>query len=340
MERTYCKLFETHEDYQTFINSSTYEEPNISICKGFDSDHVHFNPIERMIICTFNIADISEPTQIIGTNDGAIVQTQQFTKLEVDGVTLPNVVQYYQFETTGIHTVKYLLANPEVIDEGAFTINNSNLVSVKIPYTVKYVAWWSIGTNNYSLTSIDLNSVEILQASAIFGNFSNIYIPKTVTHYGVFPNEGELVWSKPAIQGYINSITVDPENLFFDSRNNCNAVIETNTNALLQGSATTVIPNDIVEIKNTAFNGQNITSITIPESVTSIGENAFGGCSLLTSVYCQATVPPTLGNNAFGEPSSESSLKIYVPAESLNDYSQATNWSAYYSSNQILAMQS
>lgn len=337
MERTYCKLFETHEDYQTFINSSTYEEPNISICKGFDSDHLHFNPIERMIICEFNVTDISEPTEIIGTNDGAIAQTHQFTRLEVNGVTLSNVVQYYQFETMGIHTVKYLLANPEVIDEGALTVD-SNLVFVKLPYTVKTINWFCIG--NYSLTSIDLNSVEILGASAIFGNFSNIYIPKTVTHYGVFPNEGELVWSKPAISGCINSITVDPENLFFDSRNNCNAVIETNTNALLQGSETTVIPNDIVEIKNNAFNGQNITSITIPESVTSIGNNAFNNCALLTSVYCQATVPSTLGTNAFGEPSSESSLKIYVPAESLNDYSQATNWSAYYSTNQILAMQS
>lgn len=338
MERTYCKLFETHEDYQTFINSSTYEEPNISICKGFDSDHVHFNPIERMIICEFNVTDISEPTEIIGTTDAAIPQIQQFTRLEVDGVTLSNVVQSYQFETSGIHTVKYLLANPEIIDEGALTVD-SNLVSVKLPYTVKTLAWWCIGSP--SLTSIDLNSVEILWGAAILnGNFSNIYIPKTVTHYGVISNEGELVWRKPAISGYINSITVDPENLFFDSRNNCNAVIETNTNALLQGSETTVIPNDIVEIKNSAFERQNITSITIPESVTSIGENAFNSCSLLTSVYCQTTVPPTLGTNAFGEPDSESSLKIYVPAESLNDYSQATNWSVYYSSNQILAMQS
>lgn len=338
MERTYCKLFETHEDYQTFINSSTYEEPNISICKGFDSDHVHFNPIERMIVCIFNITDISESTQIIGNSDTAVPQTHQFAKLEVDGVTLPNVVQYYQFETTGTHTVKYLLVNPEIITEGALTCND--IVSVKLPYTVKSINWWCVGTNSNNLTSIDLNSVEILWGSGIIGNFSNIYIPKTVTHYGVFENAGELVWAKPAIMGYINSITVDPENLFFDSRNNCNAVIETNTNALLQGSATTVIPNDIVEIKNSAFNGQNITSITIPESVMSIGEDAFNGCTLLTSVYCLATVPPTLGTNVFGAASSESSLKIYVLAESLNDYSQATNWSAYYSSNQILAMQS
>lgn len=193
-------------------------------------------------------------------------------------------MQYYQFETTGIHTVKYLLANPEIIDEGTFTC--VDLVSVKLPYTVKDIYWFGIGTNSYNLTSIELNSVEILWGSAIIGNFSNIYIPKTVTHYGVFANAGEFVWAKPAIMGYINSITVDPENLFFDSRNNCNAIIETNTNALLQGSATTVIPNDIVEIKNSAFNGQNITSITIPESVTSIGEGAFNGCRLLTSVYC------------------------------------------------------
>jgi hypothetical protein len=112
----------------------------------------------------------------------------------------------------------------------------------------------------------------------------SIYIPKTVNYIGM--GEGSNVSYKPPITGSISSITVDPENPIYDSRNNCNAIIETATNALLQGSETTVIPDDIVEIKNGTFNGQRITSITIPESVTSIGEGAFNGCPLLTSVYC------------------------------------------------------
>ena len=336
MERTYCKLFETHEDYQTFINSSTYEEPNISICKGFDSDHVHFKPIERMIVCIFNVTDISQPTQIVGNDDIGQPATSQFESIEIDGVKLPNVVNEYQFSSTGLHTVKYSLAPNGAIADGPLCVDS--IVSIKLPYTVKSLGM--LGISSTQLSSIDLGYVELLQGACVMNTDPglSIYIPKTVNYIGM--GEGSLVSYKPPITGSISSITVDPENPIYDSRNNCNAIIETATNALLQGSETTVIPNDIVEIKNNTFSGQRITSITIPESVTSIGENSFNGCTLLTSVYCLATVPPTLGTNAFGAASSESSLKIYVPAESLNDYSQATYWSDYYSTNQILAIQS
>ena len=87
------------------------------------------------------------------------------------------------------------------------------------------------------------------------------------------------------------------------------------------------IPNSVTTIGNGAFyNCTGLTSVTIPNSVTSIGEYAFGGCEGLPSVKIQATTPPTLSNtNAFDD---TNNCPIYVPAESVDAYKTATNWSA------------
>jgi hypothetical protein len=78
-----------------------------------------------------------------------------------------------------------------------------------------------------------------------------------------------------------------------------------------------------------------LTSITIPNSVTSIGDFAFSGCTGLTSVTVLATTPPTLGNNVFNVswPNSHLPLpnltEIRVPASSVDAYKAAANWSDY-----------
>ena len=71
----------------------------------------------------------------------------------------------------------------------------------------------------------------------------------------------------------------------------------------------------------------SLTSITIPNSITSIGNNAFYYCSSLTSVTVKATTPPTLGYITFYGVSQN--LVIYVPAESVDAYKAANNWSTY-----------
>ncbi|MBQ6209968.1 MAG: leucine-rich repeat protein, partial [Prevotella sp.] len=71
----------------------------------------------------------------------------------------------------------------------------------------------------------------------------------------------------------------------YDSRNNCNAIIETSTNTLISGCKNTSIPNSVTTIGDGAFHGcSGLTSITIPNSVTTIGDGAFHGCSGLTSI--------------------------------------------------------
>lgn len=98
---------------------------------------------------------------------------------------------------------------------------------------------------------------------------------------------------------------------------------------LLAKSATSLtIGNSVKSIGEHAFyRCYMLNSITIPGSVESIDKDAFGYCTSLTSVTCETENPPTAGTGIFAD--SDSLTHIYVPAESVEAYKTATNWSVY-----------
>ena len=79
--------------------------------------------------------------------------------------------------------------------------------------------------------------------------------------------------------GKLTSFSVDKENKVYDSRGNCNAIIETATNTLIYGCKNTVIPNTVTKIGEDAFAYcVALKSIEIPNSVTDIKSGAFWDC--------------------------------------------------------------
>ena len=121
---------------------------------------------------------------------------------------------------------------------------------------------------------------------------SSISVPENVSYIG-----GIFV----AGCSNLAEISVDPDNQTYDSRDNCNAIIETATNTLKIGCKTTVIPTGVTVIDSGALQYcKGFTNITIPEGVTEIGNWAFGECTDLESVTLPASIS-LIKYGAFGE---------------------------------------
>ena len=108
----------------------------------------------------------------------------------------------------------------------------------------------------------------------------------------------------------LSSIVVAEGNKQYDSRNNCNAIIDTESNTLLHGCANTVIPDSVTAIGPGAFTRHpGITAISIPGSVKSIGNAAFFACENLDNVTIPDSVE-TIGQEAFARCKSLKTITI------------------------------
>ena len=164
------------------------------------------------------------------------------------------------------------------------------------------------------LTSITLpNSVTYIGSQVFYGctNLTSIIIPNSVTNIGT----AILQWCTN-----LTSIIVEADNPNYDSRNNCNAIIDTKSNVLLTGCQTTMIPNDITGIGWSAFGGcTGLTSVTIPNGVTSIEDYTFEGCAGLASVTIPNSVT-SIGSLAFFDCTGLTSITIPNSVTSIGSY--------------------
>lgn len=153
------------------------------------------------------------------------------------------------------------------------------------------------------------------RAFSACGDLTDVFIPRSVTHIG---KEAFKCYDIGYGDGYVietfshlTSIVVESGNPVYDSRNNCNAIIETATNMLLVGSANTIIPVGIQSIAGGAFEGcQGLTSIEIPDSVKDIYGMAFANCRDLSSVRLHNGTT-SIGNSAFFECTSLKDIYIF-----------------------------
>ena len=101
-------------------------------------------------------------------------------------------------------------------------------------------------------------------------SLKSITIPNGITSIG----EGTFCGCES-----LTNIVVAKGNTIYDSREECNAIIETGTNTLICGCQTSIIPNSVTSIGEGAFfHCESLTDITIPNSVKSIEDGAFYGC--------------------------------------------------------------
>lgn len=234
----------------------------------------------------------------------------------------------------------------KIVGFGSFA--DIDIESVDIPNSVKRIeggAFWCCDKLKH-LTLGD--SLEIIENGGISScdQIEEIYIPKSLISIGIQP-----FYSCNGLK----SLIVDPENEIFDSRENCNAIIVTETNELVKGCDNTVLPTSIRSIGREAFLGcEGIQSVVIPDSVTSIGYNAyyscsnldslvlpaalktigssaFCGCGRIKTIHCFATTPPECADNAFSSMYSiYDNAILYVPFGCVKAYKEAEIWKDFW----------
>ena len=204
----------------------------------------------------------------------------------------------YDFEVDGIY-YNIISANDLTVEVTRADIYNYYSGDISIPSTVNYsgktMTVSGIGEDAFlfcdKLTNVNIpNSVTSIGKSA-FGccsGLTSITIPYSVTNiagHAFFDCEG------------LTKIIVDSDNTIYDSRDNCNAIIETKSNTLIVGSKNTTIPSSVTSIGRYAFDRcSGLTAIIIPNSVTNIEYEAFSGCDGLTNI----TIPNSVINIEYG----------------------------------------
>ncbi len=310
------------------------------------------------------LARLNIPDKVV-----TIGQNVFFSTLQLKSLTLPEsltTINYGGFNACGITSIR-IPKNVTSIGETAFSQcqsltsivvdeanttfdsrDNCNAIiqtssnkllfgcaGTTIPNTVTTIGKYAF--YNVSITSLTIpESVTAIEEAGI--NFcqrlTSLHISKNVTSIAPRTCNSCIL---------LNSLTVDPENPVYDSRDNCNGIIQTATNTLVAACMSTVIPatvtvigeraysgfraskvvlpDNIITIANAAFFSSDITSMDIPSSVTTIGQNAFSQCSNLESVTIPASVS-TIGQSAFGYCSKLKTVVVghQVPLEHVGQY--------------------
>ena len=184
-------------------------------------------------------------------------------------------VSAYDFECDGIYYD--LLEDPYDDFNGRIEDNTLAVVSGDSKYRgdIFIPSEVTINGTTYRVTAIGHIGQAVQQVFFDCSELTSVTIPESVTYvsYDAFMNCSALA-----------SLKVESGNQHYDSRDNCNAIIETFSNTLIAGCKNTTIPDNVTTIDGCAFWGcTDLTSITIPSSVTTIGFQAFRGCGL-TSV--------------------------------------------------------
>lgn len=204
------------------------------------------------------ITAITIPAGVTYIGFGAFMDCSKLASLKIpDGVTELNGRTF-----DGCTALKTITLSKNITSIKSQEFNNcGSLTQIALPAKLKEI--WALAFENCkSLTSIT--------------------IPASVNYVGegLFEGCDNLV-----------KVTVDKNNKKYDSRNNCNAIIEKASSKLVAACNKTVIPGTVKIIGNGSFLYHNkITSIVIPASVTTIEEWAIEGCSNLTKIVIPYSV--------------------------------------------------
>jgi hypothetical protein len=325
----------------TSIGSSAFYRCRYLVTVTFAADSLLTSIGDSAFYVCTSLTSVTIPAGVTNVGNSAFSTCTSLTSITIPaGVT---TIGNNAFEFSGLETIIFA-ENSQLQTIGNATFNAcESLISVTIPANVTIIGVDAFSTCT-SLTSITFPAgLTEISDSAFYdcASLTSITIPASVT------NVGSGTFSNCTI---LAGITVEPANANYLSEG---GVLYNKTKTVIvafPGNKTEIIiPVGVTEIGLSAFQGtklititfeadsqlqtinrqafsdcKSLTSITIPAGIERINMSAFSGCTNLATVTCLATTRPTLATGVF-----PSSTQIKVPADSVDDYKAASNWSTY-----------
>lgn len=215
-------------------------------------------------------------------------------------------------------TTPYMEAEYVAVEEGGGTshyIKRAKLYNHTAIYTYEFASQNQLQNLDFSDASNNITAIESMAFQR--AQVNGIVLPNTISVLGISCFNA----------AYIATLIVPPLVTVLPGETFSNIQTVYNNETGEELPINIILPQNLTKIGFSCFEGAQIKQVTIPDTVTEIGDWAFNYCDQLASITCLAATPPALGSGAFS--SDTAGFTIKVPAASVAAYKAATNWSSY-----------
>ena len=338
-----------HAFYNVYSNYSIHISDLESWCKiKMVDESLNYSP-HRIFLNGIEIRDLEIPTSVTRIENYVFYKCKSLTS-----VTIPNsVTSIGELAFFACHNLTSISIGSGLtkIESAAF-YGCDALTSVHIS---DLESWCKIDFKDnplYYAQHLYMNGVKIKDliipnsvtkiGKSVFSNckdITSVTIPNSVTSIGerafagcsdlAFINIGTGLTSieNEAFDNCesLSVIKIEIGNTKYDSRDNCNGIIETSSNKLIFGCKNTTIPNSVTCIGMSAFYCcSSLTSITIPNSVTNIENGAFWNC-VIQEVISKIENPFNINKGTFND-NTRYNATLYVPKGTIDKYKGTEGW--------------
>jgi len=288
-----------------------------------DGENPNYSSVDGVLYNKLQDTLIRCPSKKQGTliipNTVISIEKLSFLGSSITSVVIPNSVKTIEEKAFQFSSLSGALIIPNTVTSmgnSAF-FNCKQLTSVVIGDSITSIDSWTFG-HCINLTEVNIpNSVVSIGYYAFSGcnNLKEITIPKSVLSVGRFGNNS------------LETIYVDADNPNYSSTDGIlyNKLQDTLICCPEKKRGAIIIPNTVKTIEENAFyHCIYLTTVTIPNSVTSIKNYAFADFKF-TDVYVSWTIPPNIDFNVFNSWYLQN-VKLHIPKSALSIYQNAPVW--------------
>ena len=287
--------------------------------------------------CT-SLKSVTIPAGVLSIGGGAFQMCSSLTK-----ITIPTNVKEIDrstfFGCSALQEVS-IPAGVTRIEKAAFA-NCSSLADISLPNSLQSIGKY-VFQDCTSLKSVTIPAgVTRIEKAAFIGcsSLADISLPNSLQSIGEYVFQDCTSLKSVTIPEGVTEmkggvflrcpmmmhITVDKNNQIYDSRNGCNAVIETATGTIVAACNATVIPNDVTKIGESAFASLAFKEIILPDGVTEIGRWAFWGCASLNNITIPDKVK-SIGASALKKCTSLASITFKGTMKQWGEIDKQVDW--------------